>query len=150
MPGVCEVFKEIVVKTKNPLRVVREFRRDLGSEVYRRIGTHPGSHDQKGSSPKDSDGGSPAWLHQLFRVRLKGTKEYFAIDLTNAQYGCFDTVIPWNQYLKERVSQLLAVNPFGTYDESKEFGIVENGNYYDTEDNIRYLDFVQFFMAKML
>jgi hypothetical protein len=55
-------------------------------------------------------------IHQVFRVRLKATKEYFVIDLTNAQFGFFDTVIPWEKYLSERVSGVRAINSLGTYD----------------------------------
>nr|KAK5447463.1 hypothetical protein LTR18_003043 [Exophiala xenobiotica] len=61
-------------------------------------------------------------IHQVFRARLKATKEYFAIDLSNAQFGFFDTVIPWEKYLSERVDGVRAINPLGTYDPVKWVG----------------------------
>ncbi|KAK7905992.1 hypothetical protein LTR67_000717 [Exophiala xenobiotica] len=55
-------------------------------------------------------------VHQVFRVRLKATQEYFVIDLSNAQFGFFDTVIPWEKYLLDRVSEVRTIDPLGTFD----------------------------------
>ncbi len=61
-------------------------------------------------------------IHHVFRVRLKATKEYFVIDLSNAQFGFFDTVIPWEKYLSERVAVFKTTDPLGTYDWFKWLG----------------------------
>ncbi|KAK0111679.1 hypothetical protein ONS95_002024 [Cadophora gregata] len=46
-------------------------------------------------------------LHQLFRVRLNGSNEHFALDLSSAQYGYYDPVVPFDTYATDRSSALL-------------------------------------------
>ena len=48
--------------------------------------------------------------HYIFRVRLKGSGEDFAIDIANAKYGHYDTVVPWDTYLSQRVSRIIRGN----------------------------------------
>lgn len=53
--------------------------------------------------------------HYIFRVRLKGSGEDFAIDIANAKYGHFDTVVPWDTYLGQRVSRIIRGNITPSY-----------------------------------
>ncbi|KAJ9611681.1 hypothetical protein H2200_004865 [Cladophialophora chaetospira] len=148
--GMCDEMEEITVKIKNPLRIVRDFRRFADDPTYREIACNRCQLDSMGNAVFENNGGTPDWQHQVFRVRLRATKEYFVIDLTNAQYGRYDSVIPWNDYLEERVNVVKELGPLGTYDESKIGGLKdESGTCYSTENNIRYLDLVQFYQARM-
>jgi hypothetical protein len=41
--------------------------------------------------------------HAIFRVRLKYGAGTFTLDITGAQHGHHDAVIPWDKYYAERV-----------------------------------------------
>jgi hypothetical protein len=53
--------------------------------------------------------------HYIFRMRLKGSGEDFAIDIANAKYGHFDTVVPWDIYLSQRVGRVIRGNIATSY-----------------------------------
>ena len=40
--------------------------------------------------------------HQAFRITLKSGKP-FVVDLTSAQYGYYGPVVPWFEYLRDRI-----------------------------------------------
>lgn len=49
----------------------------------------------------------PDVAHQLFRGQLKGSCGVFALDLSSAQYGYYDSVVPFGTYAAGRVSNFL-------------------------------------------
>lgn len=51
--------------------------------------------------------------HTLWRVELKRSKEQYALDLTGAQFGFHDPVVPWDVYAESRIGQYIykAHNP---------------------------------------
>lgn len=51
--------------------------------------------------------------HEVFRVTLKDSAEEYIIDLTGAQYGYHDTVIPISEYFSTRVAGLEDVRQLG-------------------------------------
>ena len=51
--------------------------------------------------------------HTVFRVRLRSTAEYFAIDLTGPLYGYIDTVVPWNKCVRKRWVSEPTSQPWG-------------------------------------
>ncbi|PVH78499.1 hypothetical protein DL98DRAFT_590242 [Cadophora sp. DSE1049] len=50
---------------------------------------------------------NPGMQHQLFRARLNRSDEYFALDLSSAQYGHYDPVVPFDTYAADRASESL-------------------------------------------
>lgn len=51
-------------------------------------------------------------LHTIFRVTLQN-RECYALDLTGAQYGYRQECLSWQRYTENRVSKIIAVQPFG-------------------------------------
>jgi len=49
-------------------------------------------------------------IHEILRVTLL-SGEIFAVDISGAQYGYYDSVIPWAEYEQRRVSQIVHVGP---------------------------------------
>lgn len=62
----------------------------------------------------DADGirDSTYYHHELFRVTTEN-KETYALDLTSAQYGYYEPIVPWNSYEKLRVRKISKVLSFG-------------------------------------
>ena len=52
------------------------------------------------------------YAHSIIRVTMK-TGEKYVIDLTGAQYGWYETIIPWHTYEKNRVQPIREVQRFG-------------------------------------
>lgn len=52
------------------------------------------------------------YVHQVFKITLKSGSEY-ALDLTSIQYGYAEPVVPWDRYLRERVTTIMQINEFG-------------------------------------
>lgn len=56
--------------------------------------------------------------HVIFRVRLH-SEELYAFDLSGAQYGYRETVVPWARYERTRLSnasnKIITINPSGSY-----------------------------------
>ena len=53
-----------------------------------------------------------AILHQLLQIKLK-SGEVYAFDISAAQHGYHDSVIPWDRYLEARVKTLEKSQRFG-------------------------------------
>nr|KAK5445997.1 hypothetical protein LTR18_003916 [Exophiala xenobiotica] len=134
LSNVCSDFDEISIMVKSPPWITKCLNRKSTSEEYKDplpMSVWKSQHvDGAPASTKH-----PEYSHLIFRAKLRQTGEVFSIDLANGQYGHFDTVIPMEKYLSERVENVLQVNPFGTYDET--VGAVN-------ETNSRYFDRVQF------
>ncbi|KIW13315.1 hypothetical protein PV08_08503 [Exophiala spinifera] len=81
-------------------------------------------------------GDERVFSHHMFVAALKGKCEGVVIDLANAQYGHFDTILPVSRYFPERVRKVTSIQPIGTYDET--FGSLLN------EPNSLYFEKVQF------
>ncbi|KAK5454397.1 hypothetical protein LTS15_006397 [Exophiala xenobiotica] len=142
LSNVCSDFDEVSVMVKNPPWITKCLNRKSTSEEYKDplpmsvlksqyVDGAPASRNH----PEYSHDIEAEYSHLIFRAKLTQTGEVFSIDLANGQYGHFDTVIPMEKYLSERVENVLQVNPFGTYDET--IGAVN-------EANSRYFDRVQF------
>lgn len=56
--------------------------------------------------------------HCIIQVTLKNGESY-AIDITGAQYGHYDAVIPWDLYVKSRVDRIEKMNPLRNIGECK-------------------------------
>ncbi len=123
---VCTRFDEVCVIVKNPPWITKCLNRNSTNDQY--VEYVYGTVVKKGFS------------HLAFRATLRQAPECFIIDLANGQYGHFDTVIPLEKYLAERVEKVSNVNPFGTYDET--IGAVN-------EANSRYFDRAQFNALRM-
>lgn len=54
-----------------------------------------------------------ARAHTAFRVTLKNGEQY-AIDLTGAQFGNYETIVPWELYAGSRVRRILQKGPLGS------------------------------------
>lgn len=50
--------------------------------------------------------------HVIFKVALNDGQDY-AIDLTGAQYGRYQTVLPWSEYRSDMVKNVVRVDPLG-------------------------------------
>ena len=59
------------------------------------------------SNNRGKERSSPGMRHQLPRLRLNRSDEYFALDLSSAQYGHFDPMVPFDTYTTDRVSESL-------------------------------------------
>ncbi|KAG4428556.1 hypothetical protein IFR05_015960 [Cadophora sp. M221] len=84
LKGVASEIYEISVRPKDPSR-----------KLMIMLGT--GMEDQ-----------SPAVIHQPLRVQLNESNEVFALDLSSAQYGYYDSVAPFGTYVAERASNFLS------------------------------------------
>ncbi|KAJ9605483.1 hypothetical protein H2200_010140 [Cladophialophora chaetospira] len=121
----CDGFEEVVLDLKNAQMKVLLFNRKGKHSRYRLL---------------DELANGAIYQHCVFRVKLNATKDWFAIDLTNAQYGLFDTVIPWEEYVRERVKSVLSTNPWGTYNDH----VATAMPHAYTESNVRYEDMINF------
>ena len=59
--------------------------------------------------------------HSIIKLTLKYGGESYALDLTGAQYGYYDPVTPWSEYLTTRVSGLKSNKPPHKLGKSKEW-----------------------------
>lgn len=50
--------------------------------------------------------------HELFRVTTRNG-EMYALDLTSAQYGYYEPIVPWDFYRSQRVAQVVKILSFG-------------------------------------
>lgn len=55
---------------------------------------------------------SGLYRHSLLQVALKDETRW-ALDLTAAQYGHQEVVMPWNEYVKQRVKSITNIDYFG-------------------------------------
>ncbi|KAK5216441.1 hypothetical protein LTR72_010615 [Exophiala xenobiotica] len=124
LSGICDDFAEVNLDIVNKRYGIVYFHRRNASTPYKECTSTNWFKIPTGERFQIQATDREPTIHQVFRVRLTATKEYFVIDLTNAQFGFFDTVIPWEKYLSERVSGVKAINPLGTYDWVKWMGQV--------------------------
>lgn len=52
------------------------------------------------------------WAHTVIRITTK-SEETYAVDMTGAQYGWRESVIPWQQYNNSRMRMIKEVGAFG-------------------------------------
>lgn len=52
------------------------------------------------------------YFHQLLRVTLSNGEKY-AFDITGAQYGYHESVVPWHQYIDSQVKEIVGTDTFG-------------------------------------
>ncbi|KAK5227632.1 hypothetical protein LTR47_008674 [Exophiala xenobiotica] len=133
---VRSLLSEVTLKIANKRHGIVYFHRNNASTAYEKCSSTNWCKASTGETFQRQAADREPTVHQVFRVRLKATNEYFVIDLTNAQFGFFDTVIPWEKYLSERVSGVRAINSLGTYDWVKWEGL--------TLESIRDLDLKTF------
>ncbi|MCJ1464852.1 hypothetical protein MMC07_003467 [Pseudocyphellaria aurata] len=87
LQGVCSKVEEVVVEPKNcRLRLI--------------VVTPDGKQDLRHIS------------HELFRVTNRNG-EMFALDVTGAQYGYYEPVVPWVIYQRERIASINKIVAFG-------------------------------------
>lgn len=55
---------------------------------------------------------SDGWSHTAYRITLRDGSKW-ALDLTTAQFGYEDNLVPWQQYEQERIIHFLEVDDFG-------------------------------------
>ena len=86
--GLCKEMKDVVVSTKNHRRnfVDIDTRAPIDNTKYG---------------------------HEVIQVTLKNGENY-ALDIAGAQYGQFNTVIPWDVYVRSHVKNVLRHNYFGS------------------------------------
>lgn len=52
------------------------------------------------------------YFHQLLRVTLLNGEKY-AFDISGAQYGYHESVVPWQQYIDLQVKEIIGTDTFG-------------------------------------
>ena len=50
-------------------------------------------------------------IHCAWKIQLKKSKETYALDLTSAQYGFYDPVVPWGVYAESRIQHSIFDGP---------------------------------------
>src|ERR1700742_1356473 len=144
-------MKEATVRTKNSSKVVIEYRKKLGDQHYEVVQPRPvGFNFGQPLTGVNDNTQRKAWAHDIFRVRLKATGKYFAIDLSGAQHGSFDTVIPWTTYEAEKVSRILELNPLGTFKADGNMQFIIASFTLEGDFTVRYLDLMKFLSAKVM
>lgn len=133
-----------MVKPNNSRLHVKHLQRDNPNEPY---------HDAAEMARRASDitplnrhifrrdNEEPA-THCLFRVRLKGGQDDYAIDVANGNYGYSDTVIPWGEYLAQRIARIVYIKPLTIHNDSVD-------PIPDLEAHIREIDLTQFNTFRM-
>ncbi|KAK3174430.1 hypothetical protein OEA41_001676 [Lepraria neglecta] len=56
--------------------------------------------------------------HAIIHITLKNSETY-AVDITGAQYGHYDSVIPWDLYAESQVDSIQEVQPLGSIKECR-------------------------------
>jgi len=59
--------------------------------------------------------------HSIIKITLIYGGESYALDLTGAQYGYFDPIMPWSEYLTTRVLSIRSNKSPQTFGKSKEW-----------------------------
>lgn len=76
--------------------------------------------------------------HDIIKITTR-TGEIYALDMTGAQYGWTECIVPWSHYVKSRVREVKNVVPFG---ETKVWCLKrakETGGQYKTVHDIKVL-----------
>ena len=71
------------------------------------------------------DLGKPIMSHLILRVSLKGGKDY-AVDLSGAQFGFHEPILPWTEYETQRIQKIQVVQPPG-----KQKSVIDNWRGFD-------------------
>ncbi|KAJ9606000.1 hypothetical protein H2200_009849 [Cladophialophora chaetospira] len=116
LAGSCSKIERFEVKAKNKKWVVTEYMRDLGGG-YCDMGILDAQLLTNTLSWAIDPGDEEPCCHCIFRVRLRGSREHFALDIANARHGRFDTVIPWHQYVTERVARIFRTHGRASFSE---------------------------------
>ena len=66
--------------------------------------------------------------HEFLKVRLMDGGEEFALDLSSAQYGYFEPVVPWREYLQTHVLRLVTRQHFNYFGGAKQRLLAERGH----------------------
>ena len=97
LSGLYKKVEEVLFDAKNPLL-----------EVYR-----PGATSiihLLGGPPIDLR--KPIMSHLILRISFKSGKDY-AVDISGAQFGFHEPVLPWAEYESQRVHKIKATYPLG-------------------------------------
>lgn len=54
----------------------------------------------------------PIVSHLILRVSLKGGNDY-AVDISGAQYGFHEPILPWTEYASQRIQRIRVTHPLG-------------------------------------
>ncbi len=60
------------------------------------------------------------YRHAIIKVTLRNGEEY-ALDISSAQYGYYQPVVPWQQYHDTRIAAVETVRPFGRHRATSRF-----------------------------
>ncbi|KAK5259701.1 hypothetical protein LTR40_005490 [Exophiala xenobiotica] len=115
LAGVCSHIQTLEVKIKDPKLMVHCHQREDPEGAYYDFAVVNGLIliNLRSRAFRLEDHEVPT--HYIFRVRLKDSGEDFDIDIANAKYGHFDTVVPWDNYLSQRVGRVIRGNIATSY-----------------------------------
>lgn len=85
--GICDDLVEVKVDIVNKRYGIVYFHRANASTPYRKCTSTNWYKTPNGERFRPQALDRDATIHQVFRVRLNATKEYFVLDLSNAQFG---------------------------------------------------------------
>ncbi|PVH78501.1 hypothetical protein DL98DRAFT_590244 [Cadophora sp. DSE1049] len=66
--------------------------------------------------------------HEFLEIKLLNGGEEYALDLSSAQYGYFEPIVPWRKYLQTRVSKLATSQHFNYFGGAKDRLVAEKGD----------------------
>jgi len=58
--------------------------------------------------------------HEIIHVTLKHNAEQYALDISSAQYGYYEPVVPWREYMAERVRSISPPDEFQYFGGSRD------------------------------
>ena len=66
------------------------------------------------------------WRHAVFKVTLKNSEQY-ALDVSCAQYGWSEPIMPWDIYERSRIQSITKTSEFGSAQKEFRYGYSDNG-----------------------
>ena len=76
--------------------------------------------------------------HNIIKITMK-TGEVYALDMTGAQYGWTECIVPWKTYVESRVREVKKVVPFGETKVSSNMDAKKKGGQYQWVHGIKVL-----------
>ncbi|KAK0111680.1 hypothetical protein ONS95_002025 [Cadophora gregata] len=71
---------------------------------------------------------NPEFEHEFLRIKLLNGGEEFALDLSSAQYGYFEPIVPWKTYIHNRISTYITHQQFNYFGGTKYRLLAERGH----------------------
>lgn len=66
-------------------------------------------------------------MHEILRFRLKDSQEFYVLDLSSAQYGYHEPIMPYEEYHSKHIVEVHSVHDFGSLREWYMQKHTENG-----------------------